>query len=125
MNELDDKLRAALAAEAAGFSPRAIEPPLLEQVIDTFRGRSRWLVTLVFVMITVWMAVAVITAYQFFHAEGERAMLAWAAGFGVSMLATAMLKIWYWMELAKLAVLREVKRVELRIVRLGGNSAQH
>jgi Family of unknown function (DUF6768) len=119
MNELDDKIRAALAAEAAEFSPRAVEPPLLEQVIDTFRGRSRWLVTLVFVMITVWTVAAVVTAYEFFQADGERAMLAWAAGFGVSIVAIAMLKIWYWMELAKFAVLREVKRVELRIVRLG------
>jgi Family of unknown function (DUF6768) len=118
MNELDDKIRAALAAEEAEFSPRAVEPPLLEQVIDTFRGRSRWLVTLVFVMITVWTAAAVVTGYEFFQADGERAMLAWAAGFGVSIVAIAMLKIWYWMELAKFAVLREVKRVELRIARL-------
>ena len=120
MNDLDRKIREALAADDVEFSPRTIEPPLLEQVIDTFRGRSRWLVGLVFVMITVWLAVGVVSAYQFFYAERTRAMIAWASGFGLSMIAIAMLKIWYWLELSKNAVLREVKRVELRIVRLGG-----
>ncbi len=119
MSDLDRKIREALASEEAEFSPRTIEPPLVEQVIDTFRGRSRWLVALVFAMITVWTVAAVVTAYQFFHADGTQAMIAWACGFGLSMIAIAMLKIWYWMELSKNAVLRELKRVELRVVRLG------
>ena len=44
--------------------------------------------------------------------------IAWAGGFGLSLIAIAMLKIWYWMELNKNAVTREVKRVELQLARL-------
>jgi len=119
VNDLDRKIREALASEEAEVSLRTVDAPLLEQVIDTFRGRNRWLVVLAWVFTTVWMAGAVVSGYQFFHADGERAMIAWAAGFGVSVLAVASLKIWYWMELVKNSVLREVKRVELRVVRLG------
>jgi len=119
VNDLDRKIREALASEDAELSLRTIDAPLLEQVIDTFRGRNRWLVVLAWVFTTVWMAGAVVSGYQFLHADGERAMIAWAAGFGVCVLAVASLKIWYWMELSKNAVLRELKRVELRVVRLG------
>jgi Na+/glutamate symporter len=70
-------------------------------------------------MVTVLMVVAVVSAYQFFEVEGQRAMIAWACSFGLSVTGIAMFKIWYWLELAKNAVLREVKRVELRVVRLG------
>lgn len=119
MNDLDQKIREALASEEAEFSTRTVEPPLLEQVIDTFRGRNRWLVMLSFVFALVWLAVAVVTAIEFFEAESTRAMLAWACGFVLSMITIGMIKIWYWIELAKNSVLREVKRVELRVVRLG------
>jgi hypothetical protein len=118
VSNLDRKIRKALETEDAEFSPRAIEPPLLEQVIDTFRGRSRLLVAVVFAMVLAWMVAAGIFAYQFFQAEGTRAMIAWACGYGLSMIVIALLKIWYWIELSKNVVLREVKRVELRIVRL-------
>jgi len=119
VNDLDQKIREALASEEAEFSTRTVEPPLLEQVIDTFRGRNRWLVMLSFVFALVWLAVAVVTAIEFFEAESTRAMLAWACGFVLSMITIGMIKIWYWIELAKNSVLREVKRVELRVVRLG------
>ena len=118
MSDLDRKIHEALATEETEFSLRAIEPPLLEQVIDTFRGRSRWLIAVVFAMVLAWMVAAGIFAYQFFQADGTRAMIAWASGYGLSMLCIAMLKIWYWIELSKIVVLREVKRVELRVVRL-------
>ncbi|MEE8169622.1 MAG: DUF6768 family protein [Phycisphaerae bacterium] len=34
------------------------------------------------------------------------------------MSAVAMLKIWYWMEMQRIVVMREIKRVELQIARL-------
>ena len=118
MNDFDRQLRAALSAEEIDVRTKYDEPALLEQVIETFRGRNRWLVAMMFAATTAWFIFACVSAYQFFQAEEIRAIVAWAAAFGLSLLAIAMLKIWYWMELNKNAVTREVKRLELLLSRV-------
>jgi hypothetical protein len=124
MNELDKKIRAALAADEAELFEQLGEPSLPEQVIETFRGRGRWLVMLMFVMTTVFVGLGIATVIGFFQADTERAMIAWAAGFGFCLITIAMLKIWYWMELNKNAITREIKRVELQLARLAGPQGQ-
>ena len=41
-------------------------------------------------------------------------MLLWGAGGGLAILALALVKVWFWMELQKNAIVREVKRLELQ-----------
>jgi hypothetical protein len=122
MNDLDRKIRDALAAADAELPGLAEEPSLPEEVVETFRGRHRWLVVLVFVFSTAFTIFAVVAAVQFFRAESVREMIAWAAGFGMSLIAIAMYKIWYWMELSRNALKREIKRVELQLAYLASKS---
>jgi hypothetical protein len=93
-----------------------------EQVIDTFRGRSRRLVAVVFLLTAAWAGFAAVSAYEFFQAEGVRAMIAWAGGYDLGLLNVALLQIWYWIAQNKNAVAREVKRVELLVTRLAGQA---
>ena len=44
----------------------------------------------------------------------------WAAACIVCVSAVSMLKIWYFLEMNKNAVTREIKRLELQIARLAG-----
>jgi hypothetical protein len=55
---------------------------------------------------------------QFFAAEATRELIMWAVVFGFSMMAIMALKLWFWAEIQKNAVLREVKRVELQVALL-------
>lgn len=118
MSDLDRKIRDALAEEEAELLEQFGEPSLPEQVRDSFRGRSRWLVAVTFAATVGYMALAVVSAVRFFQAEEVQAMIAWAVAFGVSLLSIALMKIWYWMELNRNAVTREVKRLELQVARL-------
>ncbi len=118
MNPLDKHLRAALAADEADLLRQIDEPSLSEQVVETFRGKSRWLMTLAFLVVIGWSAVAIVSAIQFFRAEEFHEMLAWAGGFGLGIIAAGLIKIWCWMELNKYVITREIKRVELQIAQL-------
>ena len=118
MNALDKSIRAALAADESELLRQFDEPSLPEQVLETFRGRSRWLVTLAILIAIGGGAFAVFSAVRFFQAEDIQEMIAWAGGFGLSVITTALTKIWYWMELNKYVLAREIKRVELQIARL-------
>ena len=55
---------------------------------------------------------------QMFAAVETRDVVLWSVGAVVSMLGVAMLKMYFWMEMNKNVVLREVKRLELQVARL-------
>lgn len=119
MNDIDDKIREALQAEDAElFAEYGGEQSMLTMVMETFRTRSRWLVLLGIVIGIVFMVLAIVAAARFFQAETVREMLAYSTGFVFCLLAVGGMKVWYWMELNKNAVTREVKRLELQIARL-------
>ena len=119
MNELDKKIREALREEDAEiFEDFGGEPSMLEMVFEVYRGRHRWLVALTTFWALVFFALAVLSAIRFFTTEDSRDMLLWAIGFIFCMAAVSMLKVWFWMELNKHAITREIKRLELQIARL-------
>src|SRR5262245_61077215 len=118
MTDFDKTLRAALGAEEAERLSQFDEPALLDQVVDTFRGRNRWVVMLMFPVVIVWLAFAIVSAYQFFHTEDLHAMIAWAGAFAFSIVTIGLVKIWYWMELNKNSITREVKRLELQVAHM-------
>ena len=118
MSDFERKVREALAAEEAELQTRLDGSSPSEQLIERFRGRGRWLTAAVFGLTAIWAVVAAVMMIEFFRAESVRAMIAWAGGYGLSLMNIALVKMWYWMELNKNAVAREVKRVELLVTRL-------
>lgn len=120
MKDIDNLIREALSAEDAKWFDTVDEPSLHEAMMESFRGKQSWVVRLAFVMMFVYLALAVFSAVKFFQADVTRDMIAWACGFMFSITTIAMLKVWYWMELNKIAVTREIKRFELQLARLSG-----
>ncbi len=119
MNELDKKIQEALRAEDAElFKDFAEEPSVFEMLIETCRGRHRWLNILGAFWTLVFLVLGIIAAVKFFSAEGTRDIVMWAAACIVCVSAVSMLKIWYFLEMNKNSVTREIKRLELQIARL-------
>ena len=119
MRDIDKMIRDALPTEDVElFESLGEEQGIREMVVDSFRGKARWLVTVVFVTIPAFVLVAVVAAVQFFQVETVNEMIAWACAFMFCWIAIGMMKVWFWMELSKNTVIREVKRVELQIAQL-------
>jgi len=119
MTDIDEKIREALRREDAELLAHyQTEPPVHELLIDAFRGRRVWLSSLAVVFTIVIFGLSLYALYGFFHAEGTRSLIAWACGFLWASLAVAMLKIWFWMEIQRNAVVREIKRLELQVANL-------
>ncbi len=117
IRELDDKIREALRADPALADPMT-EEGWFEMLSQVFRGRRRWLNAHGVIVSIVFFALMIYCAVRFFDAQDTRSMIAWATGFLFCNLAVAMLKLWFWMEMQKNTVLREVKRLELQVLRL-------
>ncbi len=119
MNELDDTIRSALKSQAQhGAIDPDREPPMRTQIAETFRGRFRWLAWLATFYRIVILILAVIAAIQFFRVDETRELIAYATLFLICIVASAFIKLWYWMLLIKNSVIREIKRLELQIAKL-------
>lgn len=115
MNDLDQKIQAALRGQPGGDA-LAGEPNLAEKVITSFRGRHRALMTFAVIYSIVLFAVSIWAALRFWEAETVRAQLQWGGLSLLLLLIVMFTKVWFWLEMHTNRVLREVKRVELLLV---------
>ena len=70
-----------------------------------------------FVISFVFFGIAVGAGFQMYAATEPRLMVFWLGVFLFAMIAVGLIKIWFWMRMNHLALLRELKRIELRLVR--------
>jgi hypothetical protein len=115
---LDEKIRSALDVEAPEGMPVFEEPSPLRQFFQIFRtGRRQW--NLLAVTITfIFLVFAVTSAVVFFDKSDWTSPLASAAVFIVSMNVILAIKVYVWLEMQKLSLVREVKRLELQVAHL-------
>jgi hypothetical protein len=118
MNEIDRKIREALSPHEAELLGPLDEPSVWDQVKEMFQGKLCWASMLVVIGGVVSLVFLVVSAVYFFQAEGVREMLAWAGGFGLSLIAVSFCRLWFWLIMHRNTVVREVKRVELLVARL-------
>jgi putative Mn2+ efflux pump MntP len=119
MNNLDQAIRQSLSAEDAALLDRLGADPTLHQlVLGTFQGRLRWFNIAGWVAGVVLFAVGCVLAWQFLQAEDVRDMLRWGAASAFAFSGLSLIKVWFWMELQKNDIVREVKRLELQVASL-------
>lgn len=124
MTNLDRAIREALSKEDAEFLARfeAQSTPVGE-VLDTFRGR--WALMNAFAAVITFASFGffVYSMWQVMQTTDLRMTVLWLTGAVVSALFVAMLKMWFFMEINKNQILREVKRLELQVARLATRNA--
>ncbi len=119
MSDLDKSIREALQKEDAElFAEVGGEPSMYTMIMETFQGRHRWLTFFGVFWCTTFIVLFTLAGIRFFRAQETREIVLWAAACIICWSAVAGMKVWYWLELNKNAVTREVKRLELQIARL-------
>ena len=119
MESIDERIQKALSSDDQAFLARmAADGSLYRDIAATFVGHTRWLNALAIVLALALLAVGVICGWQFAIQTDVRSMQLWGAGTILSFLSLGLIKLWFWMELQKVAIVREIKRVELQVASL-------
>lgn len=122
MNEHDRKLAEALLADDAELlRGDASDESILKDVAGTFRGRRGVFTWFAWFWGFVFAVLMFYAGYRFFTesaVDALNAKLGWGIVCLFSMLANAMIKIWAWMEIQRVGVQRELKRIEVRVALL-------
>jgi uncharacterized membrane protein YciS (DUF1049 family) len=86
--------------------------------LGTFSGKWGAMNILAAIFTFVIFGLFVYCAWNAFNVSDLRDTILWSAGGLLAMLAVAMLKMYFWMEMNKNVTLREIKRLELQVARL-------
>lgn len=119
MTDLDQMIRAALKAEdAEALQKYEQDAPLLETIIDLYKGRRRGINLLLTVVTWGLFTLLLFCGYRFFQVDSTRELILWATGFLGLSIWIVLLKLWFWLQMATHSVIREVKRLELQVALL-------
>lgn len=119
MTSIDDAIRRALSpADVQAYQALSREMSPVGEALGMFRsarGGFTWIVALAG---TAFVAVGAYAAWRLLHAADIREMLGWSLLATFVMLTLVLVKLWFWLEMQRNAVVREVKRLELQIASL-------
>jgi len=119
MNDLDRAIRQSLSAEDTELFDRfGADQTLRRQVLATFDGRLRWLNAIGWIAGVVLFAAGCVFASRFLAAQNVEDMLRWGAASAFAFAGVVLVKVWFWLEFHKNAIVREVKRLEVQVASL-------
>lgn len=118
MRDVDHLLDEALnAEERALLKSMGEEPGYFRQLFGAFSGQTGWINVVLMVAQTVAFVLSVWFAWRFFTATEALSALHWGLPAAVLLLVSLMLKMAVWPAIQTNRVLRELRRLELRLER--------
>ncbi len=121
MSKIDDLINETLSEEdEALLQSHGSEPGYIAQAFALFTGKLGWVMWLVAIAGLIFFVAAVYALYQVFTAEELIHALRWGVVAIIMVQLTVFLRGFMGMHFEANRVLREVKRLELRMVRMEG-----
>ena len=123
--EIDDLISEALDAEDQDLLGRyAPQPGFFTQALAIFSGSLGWVMAVVMLMVFVFLGLMIWTGLEFFRTEDTIMAIRWGLGTVVTIQILLFLRGMLFQQILTNQVLREVKRLELQVVRAQHRDAQ-
>jgi hypothetical protein len=117
MQDIDEKIRLALTAEdQKAMAAINRGTGLFELMGMSFKGKQAWMMIYLYVLGLVVAVALVYTLVQYFQATDIKASLNWLLGILTCMFMIVLMKVLAWQQMFKLELMREIKRLEMRIM---------
>ncbi|MEM6915573.1 MAG: DUF6768 family protein [Verrucomicrobiota bacterium] len=123
-NELDELLAESFSEEDRDLLKKlSHDPSVFEMIGDSYRGRNRWINIYATLWIFLFLGGAVWCGFQFAATDPEatKEIIGYGIGCAFCILVTGLLKMWFWLEMHRNAITREIKRLELTIIGVSGD----
>lgn len=117
MTNIDERIRQALTAEdRALMATMGEEQTVFSLIGKSFRGKMKVLTVASWVAMFAMFIFVIFSLTRFLAATDVSDKLNWGVAFIVSIQFLGGMKMWYFLELNKLAAARDIRRLELRMI---------
>lgn len=117
MQDIDEKIRQALTSEDQQIITELSRGTGLFELIGmSFKGKQAWMM---YYMCALGLLVFLLLVYftmQYFDTTEVKDSMAWALGIIGCMFMILLVKVMAWLQMFKLELLRELKRLEMRLM---------
>ena len=113
--KIDDLIKETLSQEEAKFYDDLDEPTLLESFGNIFQGKNKWVTVWVMIVTLALLAFTIYALMIFLKADTTKELITWGVAMFASFVSIGFIKVYYWMEMNKNIMLREMKRIELQL----------
>ncbi len=119
MTNLNNRLQSALSTDDEAFL-RDLEDGrgMFTQMKAAFVGPMAPMSYIAMVFVIAFSALMIWSGLKAFHATTDRETVLWSAGFISSLIPHGLLRLWFLNRTNHLMLLRELKKIELRVARL-------
>ncbi|WP_339724304.1 DUF6768 family protein [uncultured Paraglaciecola sp.] len=115
MKNINQKILDALKDDKAAHEFSEEQANALQLIGQSFKGTFRLTFYVVLTIQLVFAGLAIYCAYHLVNEMDIALKLNWLAGTLSAVVAFAIARLWFFMELNRLSVIREIKRVELQV----------
>jgi peptidoglycan/LPS O-acetylase OafA/YrhL len=117
MNDIDAQIKQALSEEERQLIDDSTnQAGLFELLGMSFKGKQAWMMWYMWIAGIGVFALGLYFLSLFFAADDIKTSLAWALAIVACMAAMIVIKTISWIQMSKLEVIREIKRLELRLL---------
>ncbi len=118
--DIDQLIKQTLTQEEAKFYDELDEQNLLEMIGGVFKTKHRWLMVIMHIVNLIAFGVFVYCLIRFFNTDNTNELIKWSVTGFLCIMTVSMIKIFWWAQMDKNAILRELKRLELQVSSLAG-----
>ncbi|MEM9939482.1 MAG: DUF6768 family protein [Pseudomonadota bacterium] len=116
MSDFETRLKHGLDKDDEAFLKDLEESGLFQQLGPAFSGPlGGWTIYAV-LMSLVMFGVGIWALIEMLEAETVRLTILWFALMSSMLLSVGLIKVWFWLRMNHLVVLKELKRIELRLM---------
>ncbi len=120
MTDIDQLIKETLTKEEAKFYDELDEQNLLEMIGGVFKTKHRWLMVIMHIVNLIAFGLFVYCLIRFFNTDNINELIKWSGAGFLCIMTVSMVKIFWWGQMEKNTILRELKRLELQISSLAG-----
>jgi hypothetical protein len=112
MSDLEDKIFDKIKSD---IDKDELDKNLNDRVVSIFAQKTNNLYILVSICVLILSGVLVWLVIKFYNAETVEDMIFWGLHALVALVVQAFGKLWFWLEMNRVSVLRNIKRLELQL----------
>lgn len=115
MKNINQKILEAIKDDTAGQEFSEEQANALQLIGQSFKGTFRLTFVVIVTIQLIFAGLAIYCAYHLVNELDIGLKINWLAGTLSTVVAFAIARLWFFMELNRLSVIREIKRVELQV----------
>ena len=118
MKDIDKRIIETMNDDEAELFNSMAEENLFSSWMGIYTGENKYIAILLSVFTAIFAIAAFYFGYLFFTTEAQPEMIRYGAAMFIFIMFTAFIKLWFWNQMDKRAILREIKRVEFHFALL-------